>query len=124
MEGFEIYFKWREKLDLYLEGQKNFVPETSAKEFIKNNLNAILFDCLIYSSANKNFNKKFKDLCEELINMAIGKRKELDEGHKGCVLGFAKKLPGLDYYDNRRDKFSSNELVPHQGQFGVWNNDE
>lgn len=26
--------------------------------------------------------------------------------------------PSLDYYDNKRDRFGSGELVPHQGTFG------
>jgi len=32
----------------------------------------------------------------------------------------ARPLPGLDYYDNRRDRLSNSVLSPYQGTFGKW----
>ena len=36
-------------------------------------------------------------------------------------LGGAK--PSLDFYDNRRDRFESDDLVPHEGNFGLYFSD-
>jgi len=32
--------------------------------------------------------------------------------------------PGLDYYDNRRDRHDDDSLVPHQGTYGQYKNDD
>lgn len=32
--------------------------------------------------------------------------------------------PGLDYYDNRRDRHDDDSLVPHQGAYGQYKNDD
>jgi hypothetical protein len=34
------------------------------------------------------------------------------------------KTRDLNYYDNRRDRFSSAEATPNQGTFGKWENDD
>ena len=121
MYHYESTWKWEEKLRLYLAGEKDFIPEISAKEFIKKNLNELLFDCHLCYKEEETFKEFFKNTCNHLINFAIFIRKKQDEVIRKCTLGNVKSLPGLDYYDNRRDQFFSNKLVPHQGQFGAWN---
>lgn len=37
--------------------------------------------------------------------------------------GHVKKTPGLDDYDSRRQRFENDELVPHQGTFGLYYSD-
>ena len=33
------------------------------------------------------------------------------------------RLPGLDYYDNKRERDGDGSLVAHQGSFGIWSED-
>lgn len=104
-----LFAKWLERVHL----SEKTVPEIALKNCIKSNSEEFIYDC-----------RSFSEECSptEFFNALLHEVFKVQEIYdKSAECGCYKEAvsrPGLDYYDNRRDRFGSNNLVPYKGQFG------
>ncbi len=107
----DIIRKWLYKISL----TSKTVPEIVVKDCVKNNKQEFLSDCLLLNGDCSPI-----QIFNTLIDEVLKTQEVIDEKSKcGCYKN-AIVRPGLSYYDNRRDRFQSQELVPYRGQFGLY----
>ncbi len=100
MEKDELVNKWKIKVEpLFRKGPT--IPEITIKSFIKENFSELAFD--LHSVEQFTGKKVFvSEVVLECISHAIKNTKYVDKNM--VIFGGGSKKPGLDYYDNRRDK--------------------
>lgn len=103
--------RWLQRISLTTES----IPEIMVRALIRENKEEFLSDCFFTESSLKP-----QQVFDLLIVEALKRQKKKDEVEHSCSYTSENVKPALDYYDNRRDRFSSKELVPYKGQFGVY----
>ncbi len=117
MTKIELETKWKEKINLLLH-KRNIIPEIDVKLFLKENFFEVSldFDLVLQLSGEKISLSKF---VTKMVNYAI--KNQLS--NKGGYIGVCEPLPGLDYYDNKIDRYSNGESAKYQSAFGKWYGD-
>lgn len=117
MTTLELEKKWKKKIDVLLQ-TKDVIPEIDVKKLLKENYFELSCDIdTVLQISGEKISLIF--FVTKMINYAINHMPRVGGGQTG----FPKMLPGLDYYDNRRDRHNSTDLAKYQGTFGSWRND-
>jgi hypothetical protein len=118
MTSLELTQKWKQKINDLIQKKKDFIPEVDVKAMLKENSFELSVDIdQVLQLSGEKISLSF--FVTQMIHYAISNRPPAEGGHTG----HPKTFPGLDYYDSRRDKYSSGESAKYAAGFGLWRGD-